>query len=229
MMRRGAILTALMLASVILLAVVGAVGAGSPSPDPSGSAQPSQAPTVPVEAPASIDVQPSIATDEPAAPSEEPSPALLATPTDSPEPTATPRPEKATETPDADEVITTLTGVLATKKDADGDVEYSIGDVRLGVGPPWYWGERHPLAGLVGQTITVTGHMETGKPAKAGAKAKDAGPEFEVLIVNGTVIRAPGKPPWAGGPKAVGASHPGYTGWSKNHGKGNGAKDSDEP
>ncbi len=68
----------------------------------------------------------------------------------------------------------------------------------------------------------MTGHTETGNPAKAkaNAKAKDSGPEFEVLTVNGKTIREPGKPPWAGGPKVVGPSHPGYAGWSKNHGNG---------
>ena len=71
--------------------------------------------------------------------------------------------------------------------------------------------------------------MKSGNPAKANAKAKDSGPEFEVLAVNGKTIREPGKPPWAGGPKVVGPSHPGYAGWSKNHGNGNGAKASPKP
>ncbi len=162
-------------------------------------------------------------------PSAEPSVAPAAAPSVAPKSAATPKPAKPTETPDAAEVITTLTGTLTTKTGADGDVGYYIGDAELSVGPPWFWGDKHPLKGLVGQTITVTGHVETGNPAKANAKAKDSGPEFEVLTVNGKTIREPGKPPWAGGPKVVGPSHPGYAGWSKNHGNGNGAKASPKP
>ena len=74
-------------------------------------------------------------------------------------------------------------------------------------------------------------HGDRQPKAKANAKAKDSGPEFEVLTVNGKTIREPGKPPWAGGPKVVGPSHPGYAGWSKNHGNGNGkvAKPTPQP
>ena len=214
-MRRGTRLVALLCGSAIVLAAVGVVVAASPSPDASSSPAASQAPSASVT-PSASEALPSASVAPLAAPSSAPSAA--------PKSAATPQPAKATETPDADEVVTTLSGVLSTKADADGDVDYYIGDVRLSVGPPWFWGDKHPLTGLVGKTITVTGHMETGNPAKAkaNAKAKDNGPEFEVLTVNGTTVREPGKPPWAGGPKVVGPSHPGYPGWSKNHGNGNG-------
>lgn len=209
-MRKGTKLAALLCGSAIVLTMVGVVVAASPSPDASLSPAASPEPSASV-APAT-------------GPTTSPSSAQTAAPMVAPKSAATPKPAKAAETPEADEVITTLKGVLTTKQDADGDVGYYIDDVRLSVGPPWFWGDKHPLAGLVGQAITVTGHMETGNPdkAKANAKAKDSGPEFEVLTVNAKTIREPGKPPWAGGPKAVGPSHPGYAGWSKNHGNGNG-------
>ncbi len=222
-MRRGTRLVALLCGSAIVLTMVGAVMAATPSPELSSSPATSEAPVA--------SVAPSASVAPVAAPLAAPSAAPTAAPSAAPKSAATPKPAKTTETPDADEVIATLKGVLSTKADADGDVDYYIGDVRLSVGPPWFWGDKHPLKGLVGKSITVTGHMETGNPAKAkaNAKAKDSGPEFEVLTVNGKTIREPGKPPWAGGPKAVGPSHPGYAGWSKNHGNGNGAKSTPKP
>ena len=213
-MRRGTRLAALLCGSAIVLPMVGVVVAASPSPDPSSS--PRRNPRRPAHR----------WRRWPRPPRRQPRPHPPR-----PKSAATPKPAKATETPDADEVVTTLSGVLSTKADADGDVDYYIGDVRLSVGPPWFWGDKHPLTGLVGKTITVTGHMETGNPAKAkaNARAKDSGPEFEALTVDGKTIREPGKPPWAGGPKVVGPSHPGYAGWSKNHGSGNGAKSTPKP
>ncbi len=218
-MRREPWLVAVLCGGAIVLAVVGVVVAASPSPDASSS---------PVASPSPVASSSPVASEAPIA-----TEAPVAVPPVAPESAATPEPAKATETPDADEVTTTLSGVLSTKADADGDVDYYIGDARLSVGPPWFWGDKHPLAGLVGTTITVTGQTETGNPAKAKAKAnaktKDSGPEFEVLTVNGTTIREPGKPPWAGGPKVVGPSHPGFAGWSKNHGNGNGPKATSKP
>ena len=35
--------------------------------------------------------------------------------------------------------------------------------------------------------------------------------EIDVLSIDGTVLREPGKPPWAGGWKRVGELHPGWT------------------
>jgi hypothetical protein len=221
-MTRGTRLAALVCGSAIVLTMVGVAVAASPTPDPSQGAAVSQDPgaTVAASPPAELSAPPSAA----------PSLAPAAAPSAAPKSGTTSKPAEVAETSDPAEVIATLTGTLTTKTDADGDVGYYIGDVELSVGPPWFWGTKHPLAGLVGQTITVTGHTETGNPAKAGATAK-SGPEFEVLTVNGKTVREPGKPAWAGGPKVVGASHPGYAGWSKNHGTGtgNGAKASAKP
>jgi hypothetical protein len=111
--------------------------------------------------------------------------------------------------------------VLHRTTDADGDGDYEIGGVRLSVGPPWFWGDAHPLTGLVGTIVTVTGTMDEGPGPNANAKAKASDePELDVYTVNGKTIREPGKPPWAGGPKVVGERHPGWAGWSKHHGPG---------
>jgi hypothetical protein len=58
----------------------------------------------------------------------------------------------------------------------------------------------------------------------AGSSATGSS-ELDVETVDGTPIRAPGKPPWAGGPWAVGSAHPGWKPWmaAGKPGKGKGA------
>ena len=199
-------------AVAIGLALVGVAVASSPSP----SAEPSAGVTEePSAAPATASSEPS-ATAEPSV--AVPYAAPTTAPTKAP---ATAAPAKAPdESPDVEPANTDLTGTLTTVTDADGDTEYMIGTTRLSVGPPWFWGTNSPLAGLNGTTVTVNGHMDDGtgsKKDKANGTTKVRVPEFEVYAVNGKTVRAPGKPPWAGGPKAVGSAHPGYAGWSKNH------------
>ena len=114
-------------------------------------------------------------------------------------------------------VIETRTGTVTTTTDADGDVEYLLDGIELGVGPHWFY-DVHPLDGLDGLEVTVTGEVDDGIPdAQADDRANaDGGPSFDAFTVNDTVIRTPGEAPgWAGGPAVVGESHPGYAGWSR--------------
>jgi len=197
-------------AVAVVLAIAGAVLAVDPSASPGG----------PPAATASSE-----ATSTPPPTTEPTSAAPESTATATPKATAAPvAPQKVTaspeaaETPDVEPAPVTLKGVLTAGTDADGDKAYFIGTTRLGVGPPWFWGDKNPLSPYVGKTVTLTGHMDEGKPASTNpnGKAKAAeGPEFEVYTVNGTAVRSPGKPPWAGGPKVVGEKHPGYKGWSQ--------------
>ena len=124
------------------------------------------------------------------------------------------------ETAEPESAVETRQGTLEAVTDADGDVEYRLtdadGSIELSVGPPWFWGENHPLDGVSGD-VTVTGELDDGTPpahADAGNRA-DGEPSFDVFTLNGEEIRAAGKPPWAGGPAVVGGSHPGYAGWSR--------------
>lgn len=98
------------------------------------------------------------------------------------------------------EMLTEQTGTLATQTAADGATVYvlqtSTGSLVLDVGPPRYWGEGHPLAPFVGQSITVSGI------AKPWADA------FAVFAIGDQVIRGVGRPPWAGGWKADGQKAP---------------------
>ncbi len=115
------------------------------------------------------------------------------------------------ETSDVEPPNRTLTGVLHTGTEADGDRTYLVGDTRVDVGPLWFWGAGNPLAGHVGSSVSVTGHVDLGEPAaKNKTKKTSDGPEFEVYKVDGKTVRTQGKPPWAGGPKVVGARHPGH-------------------
>lgn len=133
------------------------------------------------------------------------------------------------ETTEPAPVIEARTGTVTTTTDADGDVEYLLDGVELGVGPHWFY-DVHPLDGLDGMQVTVTGEVDDGIPdAQADDRANaDGGPSFDALTVNDTVIRTAGeKPGWAGGPAVVGESHPGYAGWSRGRaasggGEGNG-------
>jgi hypothetical protein len=116
------------------------------------------------------------------------------------------KPGKGTKPARADKLPTTpvtKTGRVGTRTAADGDTVYTltVGSTVLDLeaGPPWWWGDDHPLEGLVGTTVTI-----------AGEQAADAS-SIEVASVNGTAIRDAGRPPWAGGWKVVGKRHPGWS------------------
>ena len=53
-------------------------------------------------------------------------------------------------------------------------------------------------------------------------EAEQGSTELDVDTVDGKAIRAPGKPPWAGGPWAVGPTHPGWKSWMANGKPGKG-------
>lgn len=97
----------------------------------------------------------------------------------------------------------TLHGTIEVAKDSDGAAAYTLKDggttYTLEAGPPWFWGDNHPLKPFVGKNVTVVGEVAKGST------------EVDVESVNGTAIRGPGKPPWAGGWHVVGSRHPGWS------------------
>jgi hypothetical protein len=107
---------------------------------------------------------------------------------------------KGAETP---EVAITLHGTIAMTKDPDGLPSFTMASgsttYSLEAGPPWFWGANNPLATFAGKSVTITGETSAGST------------DVDVLTVNGTAIRAAGRPPWAGGWKAVGSKHPGWS------------------
>ena len=150
--------------------------------EPSGSAPASADPTA-TTAPA--------ATAAPAEPDEDGDPAKPDKPAKEP---------KSAKAPGND---VTITGTVATRTNADGDTEYTMvaggKTLVLEAGPRWFFGNDHPLKAFVGKRVTITGSQRTGED------------EVDVQAVNGTRLRTPGKPPWAGGWKQVGEQHPGWT------------------
>jgi hypothetical protein len=97
----------------------------------------------------------------------------------------------------------TITGTVEVVADENGDSIFTLRDggttYTLDAGPPWFFGNDHPLQPYVGQSVTVDGEVADGST------------EVDVLAVDGTALREPGKPPWAGGWKVVGERHPGWS------------------
>jgi hypothetical protein len=122
-------------------------------------------------------------------------PAFAAKPSQAPG--ATKDKEKANEAP------ITLTGTIEVATDADGKATYSMTSggkkYTLEAGPPWFFGDNYPLKPYVGKSVTVVGKVAEGST------------EVDVESVDGKALRAPGKPPWAGGWKRVGSMHPGWS------------------
>ena len=117
-------------------------------------------------------------------------------------PTKGPKGPKADRSP---EVQVTVQGLLSATKRDDGSTEITIASggktLHLRVGPPWYVADKNPLAAFVGKNVTIVGEQE--------------GDAIDVDTVDGVAVRAPGKPPGAGGPRWAGgwkhgaAGHPG--------------------
>ena len=99
------------------------------------------------------------------------------------------------------EVQVTLKGSVSATTSTDGSVDYTLTangkTLKLEAGPKWFWGDKNPLKAYVGKSVTIVGEQ--------------SGDEVDVTSVDGTAIRAAGKPPWAGGWKVVGKSHPGWS------------------
>ncbi len=56
-------------------------------------------------------------------------------------------------------------------------------------------------------------------PVDVIGEVAEGSTEIDVQTIDGKALRAPGRPPWAGGPKVVGEKHPGSTA-PKGQGKG---------
>lgn len=185
-------------AGVALLAISIPVLAASPSP--SASPTSSAAPTA----------SPAASPEASAAP---------ANPNASTEPEESAKPDKAAKPDKGPETTVTLKGTVDKVVDGNGRTTFTMtvdGTTwDLSAGPPWFWGDNNPLAAYVGKSVTVVGTTRTGDT------------EVDVDTVDGQALRAPGKPPWAGGPWVVGPTHPGWKDWMAGGKPGNGqGKDS---
>ncbi len=123
------------------------------------------------------------------------------------------KPNKADKGP---EIAKTINGTVEQGTDDKGRPTFTltVGGVawELSAGPKWFHGDDSPLKAWVGKSVEVAGTHHEGET------------ELDVETIDGQAIRAAGKPPWAGGPRAVGERHPGWKSWktygSAGHGLG---------
>lgn len=186
---------AVMCACLAIGLVAVPVLSADPSPDPSRGPSSSGGP-IASEAP-------SLAPSEP-----QPSAAPQAEPPDNPA-----KPDKPFKADKVPSVPVTVSGTVRATTDADGAVAYTLNaggtTYQLEAGPGWWWGADHPLADFVGESVQVAGEQAEGSS------------EIDVQAVGGVVIRAAGKPPWAGGWRVVGERHPGWAQWKVDKLNGN--------
>jgi hypothetical protein len=184
------------------------------------AADPSSAPSA--EASASADPTPTAAASADSTPTSTNAPEVSGTPVpvgtpaaappderetggpgESAKPDKTAKPGKPDKTAKGPEIAITVTGSVGTTTDDKGRAHYILttgSTVReLGAGPPWFYGDDNPLKPFVGKTVTIVGTYRQGSD------------EIDVESVNGTALREPGRPPWAGGWKVVGENHPGWS------------------
>jgi hypothetical protein len=184
--RSASILVGAVVVVALALPVLAADPSGSPSASAAASTQPSATATA---AP--------VATPPRSLPSASPQPA------ETDEDTGGGKPDKANKGNKTPEIAITLRGTVATTADAKGRPTFSLSSggktYELQAGPAWFWGADNPLAKFAGKTVTITGETHAGAT------------DVDVLTVDGTAIRAAGKPPWAGGWKVVGEKHPGWS------------------
>jgi hypothetical protein len=191
---------AFLLGAVVVAALAIPVLAAEPSAGPSTS------PGSSVAASSSPSAQPS----ETAQPTATVAPTVTpqrSIPSASPQPAQTEegagKPDKANKGNKTPEIAITLRGTVSMATDAKGRQTFSMVSggttYELGAGPPWFWGTNNPLAKFAGKTATIAGETHVGES------------EVDVLTVDGVAIRAPGKPPWAGGWKVQGEKHPGWS------------------
>jgi hypothetical protein len=97
----------------------------------------------------------------------------------------------------------TITGTVLVAAGPEGRDAYTLKDggttYQLEAGPAWFFGEHYPLKPYVGKNVTIVGEIAKGST------------QVEVVSVDGIALRAPGKPPWAGGWRVVGSIHPGWS------------------
>jgi hypothetical protein len=203
-LRTAAAIAALVAIALIAVPVLGVDPSGSPSASVDASvAPPSAEPSVEPSPEASV--APSV---EPSSAAPSPEPTTSAEPAERTEeengesgkPDKAAKPEKGPKSP---EHPVTLTGVVGQPDGEEGEYTLVVGIkvYQLSAGPKWWWGDANPLAGSVGKVVTIDGEQAEGSN------------EVDVLAIDGTAVRTPGKPPWAGGWKVVGEKHPGWAQW----------------
>jgi hypothetical protein len=192
----AAIVTLIVMLAVVALPTLAADPSASPGTPQSSPAPDGSAAAEPVE---SASPEESAEPEDSDEPDESAEPVAPAAQPEQGKPDNGPK-EKKDKAP---ELPVTLQGTVSAATDEDGNQRYELTSAgktyQLDAGPPWFYGDDHPLKPFVGESVTVTGEAAEGST------------EVDVLAVNGNAIREPGKPPWAGGWKRVGERHPGWS------------------
>ena len=171
----------------------------SASPDASGNVEASAAPAASTQPEESDEPEESAQPEDTDEADESAEPAPQAQPDQKGKPEKGPKERKDK----APEQEITLSGTVTTGTDGDGEAVYRMQSggttYVLEAGPKWFFGDDYPLKPFVGKNVTIVGEVAEGST------------EVDVVSVDGTRLREPGKPPWAGGWKKVGERHPGWT------------------
>ena len=196
----GAIAVLALLLGVVALPALAADPSASPdAPDPSGSVEASAAPAASEQPEELEEPEESEEPEDSAEPAGTAEPAPEAVPDQKGNPEKGPKERKDK----APEQEITLSGTVTTGTDADGETVYRMQSggttYVLEAGPKWFFGDDYPLKAYVGKNVTIVGEVAEGST------------EVDVVSVDGTRLREPGKPPWAGGWKKVGERHPGWS------------------
>lgn len=132
-------------------------------------------------------------------------PVIAADPSPSANPPGQAKQDKATKVEKAPEAAVTVQGTVEQTTDAKGRPTFTItADGKtwaLSSGPAWFWGDKNPLKAYVGKSVSVAGTYRTDSS------------DLDVQTIDGIALREDGRPPWAGGPKVVGETHPGWKAW----------------
>ncbi len=174
--------------AVLAIAIPALAASPSPSEVPESSVAPTASVAPSVVATATTSTAPASAT-----------PGASATPNKPANDDKSQKPVKVPET------IVSLKGTVHKTVDGKGRPTFTMtvdGKTwNLSAGPPWFWSDNDPLSAFAGKSVTVAGTTCQGHS------------EVDVKSVDGKALRAPGKPPWAGGPWVVGPTHPGWKDW----------------
>jgi len=217
--RPALVIGAIALAGVLAMPALAQELSPSPSDVPSPPA--SASPEASASEPASASLEPT-ATSSPSVVLPSTTAAPVASNAPSPAAASGEKDEDENESADPKEAETppiSVTGIIeidATGKHPHYTLKAGSVVYELETGPWWFWGDTHPLAAFVGKAVTVLGQAE----GEHG---------IEVYSANGTKIREPGKPPWAGGPWVQGEKHPGWKPWMAEGKPGKGPKGSAAP
>jgi hypothetical protein len=142
-------------------------------------------------------------------------PVLGASPSPSGGPPGQAKPERSAKPDKGPETAVTVQGTVKQTTDDKGRAAFTLtagGKTwDLSAGPSWFWGDKNPLKAYVDKSVAVVGSTHAGSS------------ELDVETIDGKALRAAGKPPWAGGPWVVGATHPGWKAFMADGKPGKGA------